>query len=239
MAFNSSRHYLRAVNADFARDVKPGEYVLDAGAGMQPYADLFDHAHYESADFAKVDKTYADQTYICDLMDIPVADGRFDHVVFNQVLEHLPDPIGVLKELRRVLKPGGRIICTCPLTYEEHEKPYDFYRYTQFAHRMMFEKAGFEIASLDWLEGYYGTASYQLRGIARHLPLWPTDGTLLAKCAAVPVVFMTRVAALIASPALARLDLAAKVTDRGYPKNYVVIARAKPTPDLAAAQQSD
>ena len=227
MAFNSSRYHLLKVNEEFASGVRAGERVLDAGAGMQPYAHLFSHAEYESADFTKVDKSYAPQTYICDLMDIPVEDGRFDHVVFNQVLEHLPEPILVLKELRRVLKPGGRIICTCPLFYQEHEQPYDFYRYTQFAHQHMFEQAGFEVTSIEWLEGYYGTASYQLRGLSRNLPIWPSQGPLWAKISAVPIALAVKLFSVLCAPLLARLDQHADTRGSGYPKNYVVLARAK------------
>jgi excisionase family DNA binding protein len=44
-----------------------------------------------------------------DLNDLPFEDGRFDHVFFCFVLEHLPNPLAVLRRLRRVLKPGGTI----------------------------------------------------------------------------------------------------------------------------------
>ncbi|MCK0095352.1 class I SAM-dependent methyltransferase [Yoonia sp. F2084L] len=227
-AVNSSRIYLRKVNAAFAAGVSKGDYVLDAGAGEQPYADLFDHAVYESADFTKVEsKTYAPQTYVCDLAQIPVDDGRFDHVVLNQVLEHVPDPIVILTELRRVLKPGGRIICTCPLYYEEHEQPYDFFRYTQFAHQMMFAKSGFEVKSIDWLEGYFGTVSYQLKGIARNLPVWPaSDAGFFMRLRHACILYFARSAARLLTGPMARLDVALKYEDKGYPKNYVVIAEA-------------
>lgn len=107
-----------------------GALVLDAGAGTAPYAELFSHARYESADFEKLEKEYA-STYVCDLGAIPVEDARYDAVVFNQVMEHLPEPARVLAELGRVIKPGGRMIYTGPFFYEEHEGPYDFYRYTR------------------------------------------------------------------------------------------------------------
>ncbi len=223
---NSSRHYLRQANEAFARDTAAGMLVLDAGAGTQPYRDLFAHTTYESCDFEAVAKAYAPSTYVCDLRAIPVADARFDRVILNQVLEHLPDPTAVLTELNRVLKPGGKIICTCPLFYEEHEQPYDFYRYTQFGLRHLFGATGFTVEKLDWMEGYFGTVAYQFSTMARHLPRRPPAGlTARQRLFTWPMVGM--IAAL--SGRLARmfwsLDRAAKVTDTGFPKNYVVVAR--------------
>src|SRR3954471_22930799 len=67
VGFNASRWRLRSENAAFAADVPAGAYVLDAGAGEAPYRALFDHAHYESADFEQVAKPYGVNTYVCDL----------------------------------------------------------------------------------------------------------------------------------------------------------------------------
>lgn len=223
---NSSREYLRRYNQDFAAQADEGMIVLDAGAGEQPYAEYFAHCTYESADFELVDKPYTKSTYVCDLADIPVDNARFDRVVFNQVLEHIPEPSVVLSELHRVLKPGGAIICTCPFYYEEHEKPYDFYRYTQFAHRHLFEKAGFQIDRLEWLEGYFGTLAYQFQTMALRLPLNPRR--YLRKpwwpILVWPVLLAVKCAALLLAAVFYRLDVACKITDRGHPKNYVVLA---------------
>ncbi|WP_322513018.1 class I SAM-dependent methyltransferase, partial [Chloroflexus sp.] len=110
--FNSSRYRLWQENAAFAAAIPQGALVLDAGAGEAPYQSLFRHTRYESADFQKVNKPYAPSTYVCDLKSIPVEDNRFDFIVFNQVMEHLPEPKLVLNELYRVLKPGGKMIYT-------------------------------------------------------------------------------------------------------------------------------
>jgi ubiquinone/menaquinone biosynthesis C-methylase UbiE len=45
-----------------------------------------------------------------DLTHLPYADGFFDAVVCGWVLEHLPDPLPGLRELARVLQPGGKLL---------------------------------------------------------------------------------------------------------------------------------
>lgn len=225
---NSSRVWLRRENETFAKKVPAGSRVLDAGAGSQPYRDLFAHCTYEAADFEKVDKPYAQSTYVCDLGAIPVEDGRFDAVAFNQVMEHLPEPLRALKELHRVLKPGGRMICTAPLFYEEHEQPYDFYRYTQFGFRHLFESAGFKVERLDWMEGYFGTVAYQLNTAAKYLPVRPSElGGGVVGLLAAPLMLVVRPVFKALAYVLYYMDMRHRVTNRGFPKNYVVIA-AKP-----------
>jgi SAM-dependent methyltransferase len=221
---NSSREYLARYNHEFAKDTPAGSLVLDAGAGEQQYRPYFSHCDYESADFEMVDKPYAKSTHVCDLGAIPVENERFDRIIFNQVQEHLPDPLAVLRELNRVLKPGGKLLCTAPLFYEEHERPFDFFRYTQFAHRHLMEQAGFRVDWLEWMEGYFGTLGYQFQGMAQHIPANPQR---YLRPTIWPILFwpFALLLKMIAAPMAAlfyRLDLAMKVTDRGYPKNYVL-----------------
>lgn len=45
-----------------------------------------------------------------DIYNLPFAENYFDHIFVCFVLEHLPNPLKALKELRRVLKPGGTIM---------------------------------------------------------------------------------------------------------------------------------
>jgi SAM-dependent methyltransferase len=224
MAENSTRQRLWLENKTFAESIPAGALVLDAGAGDAPYKSLLAHTRYETADFEQVDKRYAKSTYVCDLSAIPVADGRFDAIIFSQVMEHLPEPKLAIRELYRVLKPGGRMIFTAPLFYEEHEQPYDFYRYTQFAVRYLFAGAGFQIDRLDWLEGYYSTVAYQMNRMARYLPTRPAAvapaalGYVLA-----PFMFLLRLQMAALGLVFHWLEMRRKVTDRGYPKNYVAI----------------
>jgi SAM-dependent methyltransferase len=225
LLINSSRVWLERYNREFSLTMRPGERVLDAGAGEAPYRPFFAHLDYESADFEMVDKPYARSTYVCDLCErIPVENGRFNYVVFNQTLEHLKEPARALAELHRVLAPGGRILCTVPFFFEEHEQPFDFFRYTQFAHRYLFTQAGFEVERIEWLEGFFGTCAYMFQVVYRYLP-WTVRGSPGLVLAATPFLAAAKIASILAAAVFQRLDLRCKVTDGGFPKNYVVIAR--------------
>lgn len=222
---NASRVRLAEVNRKFAAGTKKGMVVLDAGAGRGPYRHLFRHAQYEAADFAQLSTKYTQLDYVCTLDDIPVEDERFDRILFNQVLEHIDDPPKVLAELHRVTKPGGKILCTAPLFFQEHQKPYDFFRYTQFALMKLFTDAGYENVRVSWLEGYFATLSYQFHLMYRWLPKDPRrleTGWRLMYLA--PLLWGTRGAARFLRGAFAHADLRWKHTKTGMPKNYVVRA---------------
>ncbi|WP_239002631.1 class I SAM-dependent methyltransferase [Rhodovastum atsumiense] len=222
---NSSRIWLEREMAAFAGGLPAGAVVLDAGAGDQPYRHLFAHCTYESADFEKVDKPYARSTYVCDLAHIPVEDARYDAVVFSQVMEHLPDPAAVLAELARVLRPGGRLFYSGPLFYEEHEQPYDYYRYTQFAVRLLLQRGGFTVVQLRWLEGYLGTCAYQLERMSSHLPRRPADfGGGLTGVAAAVAARAARPLCKLCAKVLYWLDARHRFTQAGYPKNWLALA---------------
>jgi SAM-dependent methyltransferase len=64
-------------------------------------------------------------------------------VLLTQVLEHVPEPAGVLSELHRILVEGGTLYLTVPLVWELHELPHDYYRYTSEGLRHLLESAGF------------------------------------------------------------------------------------------------
>jgi SAM-dependent methyltransferase len=227
---NPSRLRLEQEVRRFARETKRGMLVLDAGAGRSPYRELFAHASYEAADFARVHDRYAPLDYVCELTDIPVEDERFDRILFSQVLEHLPDPAAAIAELYRVLKPGGRILCSAPLFYEEHQGPYDFYRYTRWSLRRLFRQAGFRVTRLSWLEGYFATVSYQFGLMNTALP--GPDSVRLAGLGwrtiyIAPIIAMTRVLAGWLQRFYAGVDARWKYTDKGMPKNYVLLAKKR------------
>jgi SAM-dependent methyltransferase len=91
-------------------------------------------------------------------LKLPFADNHFDCTVAFQVLEHIPDPLEMLSEAYRIIKPGGYLVLTTPFMWGEHEQPHDYYRYTQFGLGYLAEKAGFEKIRIEGQTGYWGTS---------------------------------------------------------------------------------
>lgn len=84
----------------------------------------------------------------------PVGDrGRFDVVICEQVLEHVPDPFRAAANLRELTAPGGHVIVSTPFLIKEHEFPLfdlrDYWRFTPRGLRTLLESAGLAVDTVD------------------------------------------------------------------------------------------
>jgi SAM-dependent methyltransferase len=109
-----------------AQDVR-GLRVLDVGCGDRPYEELLSGAA-EIVGFDVPGNPHADLHGSIDA--IPVEEASFDVVLCLQVLEHVPDPAAAVRELRRVVKPGGRVFLSTHGVYPFHPNPDDLWRWT-------------------------------------------------------------------------------------------------------------
>jgi SAM-dependent methyltransferase len=86
---------------------------------------------------------------------LPFADGSIDRVMLLNVLEHIYEHRTLLSELRRVLKPGGKMYFYVPFFIVIHRHPHDFYRYTDEALERMMKEAGFANADIITHGGFF------------------------------------------------------------------------------------
>ncbi len=75
--------------------------------------------------------------------------SSFETAVLSDVLEHIAEPALLLREVRRILVPGGKLIGSVPFMYRLHEEPHDHYRYSRHALSRMAGQAGFSVLRLE------------------------------------------------------------------------------------------
>jgi SAM-dependent methyltransferase len=123
---------------------------LDVGCGDRPYEYLFEKGKYigidvpvsgRSAELKKPNLFYNGKS-------IPYSDNQFDLVLCTQVLEHVSDPFFLINEMDRVCKQGGSVIISLPFVYQEHEQPFDYFRFTSFGITDLLENAGTNVVSM-------------------------------------------------------------------------------------------
>ena len=124
--------------------------ILDVGCGTKPYRVWVPATRYVGLDYDTPQRRavgVADVYY--DGGRFPMCDGTFDGVLCTQVLEHVFNPEEFLREISRVLRPGGVLVLTVPFVWDEHEQPHDFGRYSSFGLRALLARTGFEVQTLE------------------------------------------------------------------------------------------
>lgn len=140
-------------------------WLLDLGCGEQPHRDLFSHVeHYIGLDLP----ASGPADVYGDGMALPFQDAVFNMVLCSQVLEHVPEPSGLMAEVARVLKPGGTLLLTAPQTWGLHMEPHDFYRYTKYGLCYLTEKNGLRVIEVTPTCGLWATLVQRLVDTLTH-----------------------------------------------------------------------
>ena len=160
--------------------------LIDIGCGTKPYRDMLlpfveEHVGVDhegtSHDKSKID-------LFGTAYEIPADNETFNSAICTAVLEHLEEPEQALRECYRILKSGGVAIYSIPFIWHLHEEPRDFYRYTKYGLKYLFEKVGFEVLQITPLSGFWVTFGQLLVyiiyrfhcGPLRYIPIIPALG---------------------------------------------------------------
>lgn len=215
--------------------------LLDVGCGQRPYEHLFapyvseyvgiEHeATFEQTNASQSDKKpdlYYDGTRL------PFDDGSFDTVLNVQVLEHTPHPDLLVKEMGRVLRPGGTLLLSAPFQFRLHEQPHDYFRYSPHGLRVLCEAAGLEIVETLshgslWsvlahkLNSYLAFRVARIGGLAQAMGKHSHEGAMTAGTRYWTLPFV--------APAMVGLSGGARLFDRVFPDpeetlGFLIIAR--------------
>ncbi len=121
-----------------------------------------------------------DVVHNLDEFPYPFADESFEEIFASHVLEHLKDPFAAMREWRRLLKPGGKLIIRVPhfsrgFTHPDHKRGFDVSFPLYFNPKMK-----------PW---FFGT-HFDLQSMRLH---WNGQPYLKSYVASPPVVFLSRV----------------------------------------------
>ncbi|CCE24386.1 methyltransferase domain-containing protein [Methylotuvimicrobium alcaliphilum] len=155
----SSRLVTDAVADCFARYIPQysAGTLLDLGCGKAPLYGLYKNYTTDviCVDWINSPHELSFIDIACDLSEpLPLADQQFDTFILSDVLEHIPEPKILWQEMARIIKPNGKLFISVPFYYWLHERPHDYYRYTQYALERFAEPSGFEILVFE----QYGSA---------------------------------------------------------------------------------
>lgn len=141
--------------------------VIDVGCGQAPYRPLLTGA----TKYVGIDTGHdrlAD--VVGDAQRLPVASDAAESILCTEVLEHVRDPDAVVREIFRILKPGGALLLTAPMSWNLHYEPNDFRRYTCYGLWQLLESHGFEIVETRRIGGLFSLVGSRLvDGIATEL----------------------------------------------------------------------
>jgi SAM-dependent methyltransferase len=115
--------------------------LLDVGCGERPFRCFIPSGvRYVGLDVpgsAAFGMGRQPDVVLFDGLTIPFPDNSWDNILCTEVLEHAPEPEGLVREMLRVLRPGGTLLLTVPFAARVHHVPHDYRRFTRFCLQRM------------------------------------------------------------------------------------------------------
>lgn len=155
-----SYYLIRKSLFEAVKELKPLVHgdILDLACGIMPYKDFLMNDNVIKYIGVDLEPTEYHNTvipdYYWDGITIPLASESVDFVLATEFLEHYFDTSSILKEINRVLKPGGVLFFTVPSIWPLHEVPYDYHRFTPYALAEYFKKSTFTTWNIKPLGGF-------------------------------------------------------------------------------------
>lgn len=146
------------------------KYCRDLGGNMIDLASGSSnpgYAHYWSIKPQKIIRVDYDADKNPDIVadlsrPLPIESCFADSIFFFNALYIFKNPTDVLSEIRRILKPGGKLFLSAPLIFGESKEPDDYWRFTSEGLRCVLESAGFKEIEIKSFGERFSAAAYIL-----------------------------------------------------------------------------
>ena len=167
----SGQSVLRQLQYEHLEKIQLSGDVLDVGGGQRAkYLDLLRTP--STLRSVNIDPAIEPTHLVKPGQPLPFGDSSFDAIVSLNTLEHIYDASAVLREIFRVLRPGGSVHITVPFMFRIHGHPDDYFRATPSWWRETFDRTGFssmELHPLVWGRASTKTVVPGVRGMAPRL----------------------------------------------------------------------
>lgn len=187
-SLTASRRHSREINLMFLGDRKPGK-LLEIGCGsgerlarLKSLGWRVEGQDIDPKAVGHAREHFGLEVHCGDVCTLSLPGDSFDAVIMNHVIEHLPDPVKVLRECHRLLKHGGTLILTTPnpASYGHNhfqsawlglDPPRHLYLFPRTALSLVARRSGFQDCSLETTPARaqsFATGSYEIRRAGRH-----------------------------------------------------------------------
>ena len=219
------------------------EYLATVGArrvigvDIAPEAIDYAHRHYASTDI---------DFLVCDATSIAVASEAIDTVVCLELLEHVANPVQLLQECQRVLKPAGKIILSTPnkdVFSPRRSRPVNPWHFREFSRQELINLLGRYFDDLQlWGQTFTTRGTLPLTLLHLHVQRYlTTHHSMLSSLLGMVYGWVMKVTSLMARLALRVMDKDPSVIENvdllppGRTMYYIAVGHKEAAPGSIAA----
>jgi len=189
-------------------------HLVDLGCGEAPYKKYLSQFidRYTGVDWSNTFHNSA-ADIVSDLnVQIKIDNEVADSIISFSVMEHLSEPQIFINESYRILKRNGYMVLQVPWQWRIHEAPHDYFRYSPYALKYMFTKAGFHEIEIESQGGFFTTVLIKTNYFSRKFIRGPKFIKWIITVLLIPIWTIFQFIA----PILDRLDREPELEASGY-----------------------
>ena len=176
--YSLRRYYVDQFHLQHLREIPSGSRVLNLGGIKNQHRGAVRYEKYALRMlFVNLPAEKRADVH-ADAANTPFKDGCFEVAICSETLEHVSDPQKVLREIHRLLRPGGITFICVPFLYRKHGDPFDYGRYTDHYWREKLTEIGFVEIQIQKQGFFWSVLVDMLRDWVRFLAMEGRPGAV-------------------------------------------------------------